>query len=191
VALPLDHEASVTISSAGYAPMTKTVVATKGMEPLRFKLEPLPYTLVVRTTPEAAAVSVGQRSAVSPAPLELGHLEGGVQVGIAKEGYQRMTRLVRIDEFVEQGGVMKADVEVALSPLPAAAAPRVRAKRARPKAEADTAGDESPHGAPPAPEPPSPNEAAPAPSEPAPPTSAASKPVPEGAAPQATPPATP
>src|SRR5438034_10960373 len=98
--------------------MTKTVVASKSAEPLRFKLEPLPYVVVVRTAPEGGVVSSGSHTAVSPAPLELGHLDGGVQVSVAKDGYQRVTRLVRLDEFTERNAMMKAELDVALSPLP-------------------------------------------------------------------------
>jgi uncharacterized protein (TIGR02266 family) len=139
VVLPIGREARVTVSTAGYASMTKTVVADANTEPLRFRLEPLPYALVVRTNPSQAELSVGQRTATSPEPLELGHLDGGVQVSVAKEGYQRMTRLVRIDEFSEKDGVMRAEVEVTLNPLPGAAAAASRTKRVRVKPEAPPA----------------------------------------------------
>jgi hypothetical protein len=126
--------------------MTQTVVATAASEPLRFKLEPLPYALIVRSTPPGADVSVGQRSASAPAPLDLGHLDGGVQVSIAKDGYQRMTRLVRLDEFTEQGGVMRAVIEATLSPLPGGPPPSQR-----PHASARPSRPRGAEGAPPAP----------------------------------------
>jgi hypothetical protein len=126
VPLAIGKSADVRVSTPGYAAQTKTFVPTADNEPLRFKLEPLPYALVVRSTPLAAEVSVGQRTALAPAPLDLGHLDGGVQVSIAKDGFQRMTRLVRLDEFSEQNGVMRAEIEVTLSPLPGSAAPSQR-----------------------------------------------------------------
>jgi hypothetical protein len=156
--------------------MTQTIVPTAGSEPLRFKLEPLPYALVVRSTPLAAEITVGQRTALAPAPLELGHLDGGVQVSIAKDGFQRMTRLVRLDEFGEQNGVMRAEIEVTLSPLPGGAAPPVqRARPPRPRARE----------APPAPSGEAePSEAAPAPAAPAAPAQeAAPKPAAEAVPP--------
>jgi hypothetical protein len=69
----------------------------------------------------------------------LGHLDGSVQVSVGKAGYQRMTRPVRLDEFREENGVMRAEIEVRLSPLPGGAiapeaaqqAPRQRSSRRR------------------------------------------------------------
>jgi hypothetical protein len=156
----IGKSADVRVSTAGYAAQTQTFVPTAGNEPLRFKLEPLPYALVVRSTPVAAEVSVGQRTALAPAPLELGHLDGGVQVSIAKDGYQRMTRLVRLDEFSEQNGVMRAEIEVTLSALPGGPPPAQRPhgpSRPRARGASDTppapSADSEPSEAPaPAPE---------------------------------------
>jgi hypothetical protein len=99
----------------------------------------LPYALVVRSTPPGAEVTVGQRTALTPAPLDLGHLDGGVQVSVSKDGYQRMTRLVRLDEFNEQSGVMRAEIEVTLSALPGAppAAQRAHVSRSHARGPAD------------------------------------------------------
>ena len=116
--LPLGRDAIVTVGAQGYAAQTKTVAAASGMEPLRFKLEPLPYVLIVTTTPARADLSVGSTSSVSPAPLALGHISNGVDVTVAKDGYRRMTRLVRLEEFVEKDGVLRAEIEITLSPMP-------------------------------------------------------------------------
>jgi hypothetical protein len=116
--LPLEREARVRVSMPGYAPLEKQVTASREEPPVRFKLEPLPYELLVRTTPPNAEVNVGNVTAVAPAPLSLGHVMGDVSVSIGKTGYMRMTRPVRLDEFKEQDGVMRAQIEVALSPMP-------------------------------------------------------------------------
>jgi uncharacterized protein (TIGR02266 family) len=188
VALPIGIEAKVTVSTAGYASMTKAVVASPSTEPLRFKLEPLPYSLIVRSVPPEADLAVGQVTAIAPAPLALGHLEGGVQVSISKDGYQRMTRLVRIDEFAEKDGVMRAEVDVTLSPLPggAGAAARARAKRPHAAQSSEGSGPPAPSLPPPAPpDSPAPSEApskpaaAAAPSEPAPAAPSTTKPAPD------------
>jgi hypothetical protein len=185
VSLAVGRESHITVSAAGYAPMTKNVVASASTEPLRFKLEPLPFTLVVRTTPPEASLSVGRITATSPAPLELGHVDGGVQVSIGKDGFQRMTRLVRFDEFAEKDGVMHAEIEVTLNPLPGVpgGAP-AKAHAKRPHAAGASEGPPSPEPSTPEAEPAKP--AAAAPSEPAPekPAPAASKPLPEGRPPE-------
>lgn len=122
IELPIGREASVTVSALGHASQTRAVIAERGMDPLRFKLEPLPFVLVVRTTPPEAEVAVGAAVAVSPAPLALGHVSRPVDVTVSKAGYRRMTRQVRLDEFAEKEGVFRADIEVSLSPMPGTAA---------------------------------------------------------------------
>jgi hypothetical protein len=178
VSLPVGREAQIVVSSPGYASMSKRVVAGASTEPLRFKLEPLPFSLVVQTTPPEANVSVGRATATAPAPLDLGHLDGGVQVSIAKDGFQRMTRLVRLDEFAEKDGVMRAEIEVTLSPLPGFQGVPTKAV---PK--------KHPHAGSPREAPPAPGEAEAAPEAPseAPaekPSGSTSKPMPEGRAPE-------
>jgi hypothetical protein len=164
--------AQVTVSNSGYASMTKSVTPAAGQEPLRFKLDPLPYSLIVRTIPDGAELSAGEANAISPAPLDLGHLDGGVLVSVGKTGYQRMTRPVRLDEFTEQDGVMRAEIEVRLTELPRGA--RSEPARARisrrpeeppaPEAPPAPPGDQAPAAAPEAAAPPP---AAPAPAAPA------------------------
>jgi hypothetical protein len=161
VPFAIGKSADVRVSTPGYAAQTKTFVPVAGNEPLRFKLEPLPYALVVRSTPVAAEVTVGQRTALAPAPLDLGHLDGGVQVSIAKDGYQRMTRLVRLDEFSEQNGVMRAEIQVTLNALPGGPPPAQRQHgQSRPRARGGS-------DAPPAPSADSEPSEAPAPEAPA------------------------
>ncbi|MDD9936562.1 MAG: PEGA domain-containing protein, partial [Myxococcales bacterium] len=127
--LAVGKEVAVTVRTKGYAALTKKVRPAAPPDPVRFKLDPLPYELVVKTTPRGAEVSVGEVSEVSPAPLKLGHLLGSVHVGVAKEGYRRMTRPVRLEEFSERDGVMRAVVEVRLSPLPGVVKPTKKKKR--------------------------------------------------------------
>jgi len=177
--LPVGREAQISVSSPGYASVSKKVVASASTEPLRFKLEPLPFSLVVQTTPPEANVSVGRATATAPAPLDLGHLDGGVQVSIAKDGFQRMTRLVRLDEFAEKDGVMRAEIEVTLSPLPGfQGVPAKALQKKHPHAG-------SMREAPPAP---GESQAPEAPTEPPAekPAAAAGKPMPEGRAPEPT-----
>jgi hypothetical protein len=118
ITLPLGRTAKITARSAGYASSEQTITAIKNPEPVRFNLAPLPYAITVRSVPPDAALDVGTRTAVAPGPLELGHLDGVIQVGVSKAGFQRMSRLVRLDEFTEMDGVMRAEIEVSLSPLP-------------------------------------------------------------------------
>jgi hypothetical protein len=179
VALPVGREARVTVSTPGYATITRTVVASPGSEPLRFKLEPLPFVLIVHSAPEQAVISAGSRSAIAPAPLELGHLEGVVQISVSKDGYQRVTRSVRIDEFVEKDGMMRLELDVALNALPPV--PHSHGKHAHARTAAD---------GPPSPEPAGSGEAAeaaaPATAESAPPAAPA-KPAAEAPAEPAAP----
>jgi uncharacterized protein (TIGR02266 family) len=162
--LPTGKQAEVTVSSEGYATMTKQIVPAAENDPLRFKLEPLPYELSVRTDPPDAELSVGAVTAIAPGPLALGHLDGSVQVSVGKVGYQRMTRPVRIEEFREESGVMRAEIEVRLSPLPGGAIEqalqppaRQRLLRRRPAAPAPPAPPEPPAGLAPAPSAPPPS----------------------------------
>ncbi len=184
VPLPVGRPAQVTVSSAGYAAMTKTVVAGADTQPLRFRLEALPYSLLVRTDPPSAALTVGDTHALSPAPLELGHLDGSVQVSIAKDGFQRMTRQVRLDEFTEKDGVMRAEIEVTLSPLPGASATPAPA---HPRSHHVHVPRRERTEPPPPPEPP----AAPAPAPSAPSAPAAAAPAPSAPAAAAPAPSTP
>jgi hypothetical protein len=182
VALPVGVATEISVRSPGFATMTQSVTASSSNDAQRFKLEPLPYTVIVTTDPPGAELSFEGHTATAPGPLELGHLDGSASISVAKSGYQRIARPLRLEEFFEQDGVMRAQVEVRLSPLPGSASSTHRSR---------SRGD-----APPAPEP------APAPegnAAPAAPESTGAvikkveeKPVPEAAAPTApTPPAAP
>jgi hypothetical protein len=118
VSLPSVKPVEITVRMTGYASITRSVVPVAHMDPVRFKLEPLLYVLVVNTTPPGATIMLGTKSVVAPAPLDLGHLEGMVTVSIEKDGFQRTSRVVRLDEFQDKSGVMRADVVLNLSPLP-------------------------------------------------------------------------
>jgi hypothetical protein len=74
--------------------------------------------LVIKTTPPGATVHAKDLSAVSPAPLVLGHLDGMITATVEKEGHQRTSRTVRLEEFHEHDGTMRAEVTLSLSPLP-------------------------------------------------------------------------
>lgn len=123
-------DVELSIHSPGYATTIQRVTPQKGMAPQSFVLAPLPYELVVKTEPAGANVHVKDLSAVSPAPLTLGHLDGMVTATIDKDGYQRMSKTVRLEEFHEQGGTMHADMSVTLSALPGGARRRPPAARA-------------------------------------------------------------
>ena len=132
----------LSVHSPGYATTTQRVTPQKGMTPQNFLLAPLPYELMVTTEPAGASVHVKDLSAVSPAPLTLGHLDGMVTATIDKDGYQRMSKTVRLEEFHEQGGTMRAEMSVTLSALPGAARrrpPAVRAPAAAPPPEPTSA----------------------------------------------------
>jgi hypothetical protein len=130
----------ISVHSPGYTTATQRVTPQAGMPPQSFVLTPLPYELVITTDPSGGKVRVKELSALSPAPLALGHLDGMVTALVEKDGYQRMSRIVRLEEFHEQGGTMRAEVAVSLSPLPGAA-------RHRPPAHVPTAPPEPPGSA--------------------------------------------
>lgn len=178
------REASVEVRSTGYATMTRAVTPAADNEPLRFKLEPLPFELVVRTDPPGAELSYGDRTAIAPGPLALGHVDGAVNVSISKEGYRRMTRPLRLDEFREDDGVMRAKIDVRLSPLPGVSgAPGAAVQTPRPRGRRSRA---APQPAPEAPPEPSAQPAAPAQPSAAPPESMLNpKPAPQPAGPRA------
>jgi uncharacterized protein (TIGR02266 family) len=127
--LPIGRTVQIAARSAGYAIATKTVTATSAAEPLSFALDPLPYFVLVRTMPAGATLEAGDRSATAPGPLELGHLDGVVNVSVSKPGFQRMTRPVRLDEFSERERGMHAEIDVSLSPLPGVQVPAGQAHR--------------------------------------------------------------
>ena len=116
--LPLDREAEIAVRAPGYATLTKKTMILRRPLPVRFRLEPLPFVLTVETTPSGAEVQVGDRTATSPATLELGHLQGDIRVSVGKKGYRRTSRPVRLDEFAEWDDAMRATVTVNLSELP-------------------------------------------------------------------------
>jgi uncharacterized protein (TIGR02266 family) len=110
--------AVISVRSAGYATKSSNIKPEPGMSAQHFALTPLPYELVMTTNPAGATIRTKDVSAVSPAPLVLGHLDGLITVSIEKDGYQRMSRPVRLEEFHEQNGTMRAEVSLSLSALP-------------------------------------------------------------------------
>jgi hypothetical protein len=143
VQLPVGVAVELSVRSTGYVALNRTVTASATPEPLQFKLEPLPYSVTVRTDPAGAEVSAEGRSTTAPGPLELGHLDGTIMMSVAKSGYQRVTRPLRLEEFIEQNGQMRAEVEVRLSPLPSERSRR----RDREAPPAPAAPSEAPAGA--------------------------------------------
>jgi uncharacterized protein (TIGR02266 family) len=151
VKLPSNVPVEISVRSAGFATLTRSVTPREGATPESFELAPLSYQVVITTDPPGATIASGSASAVSPAPLDLGHLAGPAAVSIDKEGFQRSMRSVKLDEFREQDGVMRAEISLVLTPLPAA---RRRAPRAAvaPGAAVPAAAPPTPGDAPPAPE---------------------------------------
>lgn len=130
------------IASPGHAAATKELGPEFDGQPLHFNLVPLPYVLVVETQPPGGDLTALGKTAISPAPLELGHVSGSFTVTAGKDGYSRTTRPVRLVEFTEQDGVMRASIKLALSPLPPPPKPpkgAKRAPRAKPAATAPAA----------------------------------------------------
>lgn len=146
--LPSNVPIEVSVRSAGFATVKRSITPKESAAPEVFELAPLPYQLVMTSEPEGATVASAGKTAVSPAPLELGHLESMIYVTVDKEGFQRGTRSVRLDEFHEQDGVMRAEIALSLAPAPVRrrAPPPVRAV---PQAPAGLSAND----APPAPEP--------------------------------------
>lgn len=135
VTLSLMSQATVELKvrSAGFATKIEKVTPAPGMAPLQIALAPLPYVLSITTDPPGAIVKVGEQKVESPAPLDLGHIDGPVTASIEREGFQRMSRSVRLDEFRERDGTLRAELSVSLSPLPGARR-RIPAAAARPVA---------------------------------------------------------
>jgi uncharacterized protein (TIGR02266 family) len=170
VELPIGQPANVSVKSPGYAAETRVITAVAGQEPLRFKLEPLDYLLFVRTEPPEAELEIGTKTIIAPGPLELGHLDGGVLVTVSKPGHQRMTRPVRLEEFAEREGKMRAEIDVRLSPLPGfkESVPAVVKPRPKPPTRKPAASSAAAPAAPSAETTPAPAPAAPAAPAPAP-----------------------
>jgi uncharacterized protein (TIGR02266 family) len=144
--LPSNVPVEVSVRSPGFATVTRSITPQEGAAVEAFELAPLPYQLVVTSEPAGATIASAGKSAVSPAPLELGHLEGAVSISVDKEGFQRSTRSVKLEEFQEKDGVMRLEITLSLTPLPAKRRAPVRAIAPPPAAPV-------PSDAPPAPEP--------------------------------------
>lgn len=129
--LPSNVPVEVSVKSPGFATLTRTITPKEGAAPESFELTPLPYEVVITTEPAGGTIAFAGKSAVSPAPLELGHLDTTVSVTADKEGFLRATRALKLDEFHEQNGVMRAEIT-----LPLVARRRVVAAPARPAAPA-------------------------------------------------------
>ncbi|HKP61317.1 MAG TPA: PilZ domain-containing protein, partial [Polyangiales bacterium] len=130
LSLPSNVAVEITVRSSGYAASTRSITPKEGMPPEQFELAPLAYELTVQTDPPGATVTASGKSAVSPAPLEVGHLESALNISVDKEGFQRAARSIRLDEFKERDGVMRGEISLKLTALPAArrhAAPRAAA----------------------------------------------------------------
>jgi hypothetical protein len=174
----------------GYVSKTERITVAAGLAPRDISLQPMPYVLAVTTEPAGATVTVGSQSAEAPAPLELEHVEGAVQVNIQMQGYAPVTRSLRGEDFHEHEGVLRAEFTLKLTPQPASAARRkVPAARVARTLEPPAPGEAAPiNTAPPepthvAPEP----EAAPSPAAPAPPSEPVNAAPPASAAPPAEP----
>jgi outer membrane biosynthesis protein TonB len=129
--LPSNVPAELELRSRGYAPLQRSVTPRAGLPPEAFELQPLVYELVVETEPPGAVVSANRRSAVAPAPVELGHLEGPINVTIDKPGFQRIARVLKLDDFALEDGRMRMKLTL---PLVALGAPAARRRPAEPGA---------------------------------------------------------
>ena len=147
VDLPAQTAVEVRVHSPGFEPKTEKVTPSTGMRPLHVALAPLTYELTIVSEPKGALVKAGEASAESPNPLVLGHVtgRGPIEVMVEKDGFQRMSRSVRLDEFEERDGKMRAELTLSLMPSPPA---RRRAAAPPPPAAART---KAPTEAPPAP----------------------------------------
>lgn len=146
VDVPAQTAVEVRVHSPGFEAKTEKITPSNGMQPLHMALAPLTYELTIVSEPKGALVKAGEASAESPSPLVLGHVtgEGPVAVTVEKDGFQRMSRSVRLDEFEERDGKMRAELSLSLMPLPA-----VRRRAAAPPPAA--ARTQAPTAAPPAP----------------------------------------
>ncbi len=118
VELPVGKSVTISVKYSGFELTTREVTAQKREPPIRFKLVPQDYVLLVRTIPPGAKVTVRRQSVISPTPLNLGHINGMISVTLSKEGHRPVVLPVRIDQFEEVDNVMKKQLTVKLTPLP-------------------------------------------------------------------------
>jgi hypothetical protein len=118
--------ANVTLSVRlrGYVTKTEQIAVAEGLTPRDIALQPIPYVLAVTTDPPGATVTVGSQTAETPLPLELEHVEGALAVNVQLQGYAPVTRSVRVEDFHEHEGVLRAEFTLKLTPLPASASRR-------------------------------------------------------------------
>jgi hypothetical protein len=172
------------VRAPGYKPMTQAYTVAQKNDPLRFKLEPMQFLLTVRTTPEDAHVTARGKSGDHAQPIDLGFVDGAVNVVVSKSGFEKKQRTIGLDAFTERDGVMVAEIDVGLRRLGAPA-------EGAPAAEPTSGGAPAPVEAAPEPTPDPEPEARPAPApeperepepEPAPRPAPKPKPEPEGEA---------
>lgn len=169
---------NVSAKSPGFKKETRQLVpAATGQKPVRFQLVKLSYVLVVKTDPPGANVTVGNKTAVSPEPLDLGQLVAPVTATLSKTGFQRVAIPVRRGQFEETDDAFLYATDMKLTPLPDAVAPKRPPKKRRPVRRAFKPKAKAPSPAKP------PAEKEPAKAEPAPAPEKEEKPAPEPPAP--------
>jgi uncharacterized protein (TIGR02266 family) len=112
----------------GYTPKTDSVTVVQGMPARDYVLLPIAHELTITTAPPGALVTVADMSARSPKPLTLGSLAGPITATIELQGFKRVERKIKLDEFHEQEGVLRAQLTETL--VAEAQAPVVRKKPA-------------------------------------------------------------
>ncbi|MET0386007.1 MAG: PilZ domain-containing protein [Polyangiales bacterium] len=84
----------------------------------------LPYVITFITRPSGATVTVGDRSVVAPADIELGNMPAQVKVVAQKDGFTPSSIALERAEFVRSGDAMRRRVYLTLPPLsPGASVP--------------------------------------------------------------------
>lgn len=153
--LPAEVPVDLELRNRGFETAHRSVTPMAGMAPEAFELRALRYELTVETNPPGATVNTNKQTAVSPTPIDLGTPRASVAISVQLEGHQSTSRVVRLAEFQERNGMMRARVAVTLTPLPPWRRPAESEGEEEPEAPAAPPASAAPE-APPQPEAPPP-----------------------------------
>jgi len=114
VELAVGSTANIVVTAFGHKPMTQAYTVTGRNDVVRFKLETMNFVLTVRPVPSDARVTARNIVGDNASPMDLGFLSDPITVTVAKTGFAAKQKRVTPDMFVEQNGVMVAEIEVGL-----------------------------------------------------------------------------
>ncbi|MDB4971816.1 MAG: TolA protein [Myxococcaceae bacterium] len=140
--LPSGVPVVVRATAPGHSEAREELTPSKRTK-LALQLQPFPYVVRVESTPPGAEVTIGAHKGATPVELTLDPPPTGqLAVNAKLEGYEGAKTRLKLDQFVETDGAMRAQLSLTLQPsLPkqtgkeAAAAPSLkeRPQKAAPK----------------------------------------------------------